>query len=118
MGAVISYKKILASWVVLVGVGLYQNAMASPVTTGWQKLSSVRTGWDSEKVILVAPSVPNPAGCSTSTIAVTAATASNKDQVLSIALSALASDRDVRFTISDFNCESNVYPRVMGIEIR
>lgn len=102
----------------LLCLGLFPlTGQASATTSIWQLLAEVRTGWGSELVIVKAPSIPNPAGCANADIAIAPVSATNRSEILSIALTALAAERNARLIIDNDDCEG-IYPTLVAVYVQ
>ncbi len=87
--------------------------------TGWVLLTEIFTGTDVARVNLqISGDIPNPAGCPYVGYLQVNEDSSNRDDILSIALMALAANREVRIEVASGGCSRNDHPRVRGIRVR
>lgn len=87
--------------------------------TGWVDLTEVFTGTDSARVNLkISTTIPNPANCTGIDYLQADDDSVNREQILSIALMALAADREVWIEIATGGCSQGDRPRVRGIRVR
>lgn len=98
---------------------LFSGIVRADVTSSWEKLTEIRMGWDSEKVIILMNNFPQPSpACAVTTFGVVPNTQSNRNQILSIALAALAADRDVKIVVKNNTCDGGLYPQIRSIHIK